>query len=267
MNGGGGIRVAHRFVSVAGDRTHLLHDAGEPAVLFLHGVGGSAWTFDAVLAEWEPPGWLAPDLLGYGESSWLPDGVYSSARQVAQLIGVLDRLGVERLDVVGFSWGGLIGLELAARYGRVNRLAIIDIAPSSSAPPTAVPRIPELYPELSDAVDAVRGLAPRAESSVVRRDAELSTSPTTNGFRKKIDPGLLQFWQFRTEDHWDVWQRNTCETLLVRAEQSPVLSADDAHRMLVTNPKVEFREIPDCGHLVPLERPAALASVLADFLG
>jgi pimeloyl-ACP methyl ester carboxylesterase len=37
--------------------------------------------------------------------------------------------------------------------------------------------------------------------------------------------------------------------------------------MLVTNPKVEFREIPDCGHLVPLERPAALASVLADFLG
>lgn len=260
------VRAAHRYVTVDGRRTHLLHSDGHPHVLLLHGVGGSAWTFDAVLDVWLPSGWVAPDLLGYGESSWLPDGDYTTTRQVEQLSGVLDRIGAERVHVAGFSWGGLIGLELAAQDGRVDRLAVVDIAPSSALPATAVPPIPATYPTMAEAVDAVRRLAPRADPEVTRRDADRSTAPCRDGFCKKIDPVLLRRWRFREEDHWDSWRRNDRETLLVRAEDSAVLGTEDAGRMRAERPETSFTEIGDSGHLIPLEQPAALARVLAEFL-
>ena len=256
----------HTFVTVGERRTHLLHGEGAPKVLFLHGVGGSAWTFDATLGHWSPPGWVVPDLLGYGESSWLPDGRYSSAVQAEQLVGVLDQLAVDRVAVVGFSWGGLIGLELAARDPRVCRLAVLDIAPSTSLASTAVPMIPESYPSMDEALAVVQTLAPRANAAVAKRDAELSTTPCAEGFRKKIDPKLLRRWPFREEDHWEHWCQNQRDTLLVRAEHSVVLSADDAHQMLDANPSATYRQIPDSGHLIPLEQPLLLAKVLSDFV-
>lgn len=256
----------HTFVTVAGRRTHLLHGDDAPRVLFLHGVGGSAWTFDATLSHWRPPGWVVPDLLGYGESSWLPDGRYSSAIQAEQLIGVLDQLGANKVTVIGFSWGGLIGLELAARDQRVDRIAVLDIAPSTTLSSTEVPVIPETYPSMLDTVAAIHRLAPRADTAVVTRDAELSTTPSAEGFRKKIDPALLRRWPFRDEDHWEHWHSNRLETLLVRAQNSLVLSAEDADKMVSASPSTTFRQICDCGHLIPLERPGLLARVLSDFV-
>lgn len=260
------VLAAHRYVTVDGRRTHLLHGTGEPRILLLHGAGGSAWTFSAVLDAWEPPGWACPDLLGYGESSWLAAGEYSSTRQADQLSGVLDQIGVNRVHVVGFSWGGLIGLQLASQDSRVDRLAVIDIAPSSAQPATAVPAIAEVYPTMTEAIDIVRGLAPRADPAVILRDAELSTAPCPEGFRKKIDPGLLRRWPFHEEDHWENWRLNGRQTLLIRAEHSPVLSPDGADQMLAQNGKASFSQIAGSGHLIPLEQPAALAATLAGFL-
>lgn len=260
------MRVAHRYVTVDGRRTHLLHGEGTVGTVFLHGVGGSSWTFDATLKALDRPGWASVDLLGYGESSWLADGDYSSARQAKQLRGVLDRLGVGRVNLVGFSWGGLIGLELS-RDSRLDKLVVIDVAPSSELAATQVPPIPETYPAMPDATRAILRLAPRADPEVAERDASLSTTADRDGFRKKVDPRLLTRWQFRDEDHWDTWRGNARETLLVRGEHSPVLSSREARLMLDDHPNVSFVEIPDSGHLIPLEQPCALAAALADFLG
>lgn len=265
------MRVAHRYVAVDGLRTHLLHDGGEGEggvdTLFLHGAGGSAWTFEATLDALARPGWASADLLGYGESSWLPDGDYSSARQAAHLRRVLDALGVDRLHVVGFSWGGLVGLELADRDRRVDRLVVVDIAPSSTLAPTAVPAIPRTYRSLADATRTVLGMAPGADPAVAERDASLSTAPCAEGFCRKVDPVLLGRWPFRAEDHWAAWHRNRRPTLLVRAEHSAVLGRDEAERMVEGRPDVAFVEVAASGHLVPLEQPAALAAALARFLG
>ncbi|GAA0971711.1 alpha/beta hydrolase [Acrocarpospora macrocephala] len=255
----------HRYITIDGRRTHALHGPMPVDTLFLHGVGGSAWTFAATL-DAMTAGWMSVDLLGYGESSWLPDGDYSSRRQAEQIIKVMDQLGVGEVRVVGFSWGGLIGLELARRDPRVTRLAVIDIAPSSNLSPTDVPPIPSLYPDIDAASAVVRRLAPRATLAVAERDAHLSTTGCAEGLRKKIDPVLLSNWQFRTENHWDSWRRNALPTVLIRGAESPVLGREQAQRMVGEAQAARLVEIPGAGHLIPLEQPKALAAELTEFL-
>jgi lipase len=70
---------------------------------------------------------LAPDLRGHGGSTWDPP--WHAGRHVADLLASLDAQGVERATVVGHSFGGLLGMRLAAAApGRVERLALVDPA-------------------------------------------------------------------------------------------------------------------------------------------
>lgn len=258
----------HDFVLRDGLRVHVLSSGARIETLYLHGVGGSAWTFDATLRSMADPGaWACVDLLGYGTSSWLPDGDYTTARQVDVLGHVLDQLAGDRVELVGFSWGGLIALELARRDPRVSKLALIDIAPATDASVDDVPAVPARYASLADAVAAVRRQAPRASEAVALREALLSTRPVSGGLEKQIDPALLRRWQFRAEDHWTALREVTNEILLVRAQSSPVLPAATAADMVAVARRAALIEIPDAGHLIPLEQPELLAAALEDFLG
>ncbi|WP_344494038.1 alpha/beta hydrolase [Nonomuraea monospora] len=69
---------------------------------------------------------IFPDLRGCGRSTrGLADDQYSPAAATADLLRLLDALGVGRADVLGFSYGGMIAQRLAlAAPGRVRRLVI-----------------------------------------------------------------------------------------------------------------------------------------------
>jgi pimeloyl-ACP methyl ester carboxylesterase len=90
---------------------------GEPVLLLLHGMGGSAalWTGLTDLLDQHWPGsWIAPDLPGHGRSPLLPEYAYESiAGSVAQT--VVEEIGPGRpIAVLGHSLGGAVGLALAA---------------------------------------------------------------------------------------------------------------------------------------------------------
>jgi len=70
---------------------------------------------------------LAPDLRGHGASTWEPP--WDLDRHVADLVETLDALAFKRVAVVGHSFGGRLGLELAARHpDRVEALVLLDPA-------------------------------------------------------------------------------------------------------------------------------------------
>ena len=82
--------------------------------------------------------WLAVDLRGHGRSTW--DGPWTVERHVADLLETLDAEGVERVEVVGHSYGGMIGLHLLATAPeRVARLALLD--PAIELPGAWTPRL------------------------------------------------------------------------------------------------------------------------------
>jgi pimeloyl-ACP methyl ester carboxylesterase len=69
---------------------------------------------------------VLPDLRGCGRSTrGLPSGCYTPDAAVADLLALLDRLGLANVDLLGFSYGGLLAQRLAVTApARVRRLII-----------------------------------------------------------------------------------------------------------------------------------------------
>ena len=125
------------FVEVAGIRLHV-RDSGPkaaPAVILLHGFGASLHT-------WE--GWAKTlsrdmrvirfDLPGSGLTGPDPRGDYTDARALEILLALMDRLGIARASLVGYSIGGRIAWTFAAKVpARTDKLVLV--APDGFASP------------------------------------------------------------------------------------------------------------------------------------
>jgi lipase len=107
---------------------HRMGDPNGPPLLALHGVTGHGRRWSPVAERGLPDRrWLAPDLRGHGRSTW--DAPWTAEQHVADVLDTLDAEAVERCDVIGHSFGGLLATYLAAAApGRVERVALIDPA-------------------------------------------------------------------------------------------------------------------------------------------
>ncbi len=100
-----------------------------PTVLLIHGFGGHAlWQWHAQAAPLVEHGAriIAPDLAWFGET--VPNGeAFTVDSQVELFVQLMDRLEVDRYDVVGISYGGFVALGMAVRQpDRVERLVLVD---------------------------------------------------------------------------------------------------------------------------------------------
>jgi len=105
---------------------YLVRGRGEP-VLCIHGLGcsGADWAFQVAALE-QQFRVIVPDLPGSGHSS-TPRHGFDIAEFAAILWKLMDHLRIENPNIVGFSLGGAVGLEMAAsRPDRVPRLALIN---------------------------------------------------------------------------------------------------------------------------------------------
>jgi pimeloyl-ACP methyl ester carboxylesterase len=126
--------------SEAAPRVHYLEvGRGRPVVLVHGGGGGGANWFRVFGPLAERYRVLAPDLPGFGLSSWLEPGRQVGRTGAAWLGTWLDGLGVQGFDMVGTSLGGLLALRLAQRWpGRVGRLVLLSSAGLGRAVPWPV---------------------------------------------------------------------------------------------------------------------------------
>ena len=99
--------------------------SGHP-VLLLHGVGCHSNDWDGAVAHFRNKfRMIQPDARGHGRSS-NPAGSWQLTDLISDLVQILDRLGIERTHVAGFSMGGLLAQGLALGHPeRVAKLALI----------------------------------------------------------------------------------------------------------------------------------------------
>lgn len=120
-----------RFADTARIRIHYLDYPGpSPALILLHGLSANANEFGGLLDEGlaESHRIIAPDLRGRGRSA-KPDAGYSMAEHAADVIALLDYLGLEKVIMGGHSFGALLSIYIAAKYAdRVSRVVVIDAA-------------------------------------------------------------------------------------------------------------------------------------------
>jgi pimeloyl-ACP methyl ester carboxylesterase len=131
-----------RYISVHGYRLHYLEAGHGPAVLLLHGFGGSAEGWRETVAALAGAGYraLAFDCLGFGRSDKPTDAPYSLELIAGLYAEAMRQLGIERAPIVAHSMGGKYALAMTLLYpSLVTGLALI--ATDGFAPVAATSRV------------------------------------------------------------------------------------------------------------------------------
>jgi pimeloyl-ACP methyl ester carboxylesterase len=257
------------------------HEWGDPAnprvVICVHGLTRTGRDFD-VLGEALAPTHrvLAVDMPGRGRSEWLrakADYVYTS--YLTSLVALIAASGVESVDWVGTSMGGLLGIVMAAQPATpVARLVVNDVGPVVE--PAALARIGDYvgadptFATEAEMIAYIRAISPFGPHSDAQWDHLVRTtiSRRPDGrFGFVYDPGIaVPFRDAPRTDLWPLWDALTCPTLVLRGAESDLLAPATARAMTQRGPKARLVEFPGVGHAPTLLVRDQVETIVA-FLG
>jgi pimeloyl-ACP methyl ester carboxylesterase len=201
------------------------------------------------------------DLPGRGESDWLSNKMaYDYNQYTVDALMLIARSGVEKVDWLGTSMGGLLGMALSSMPNSpIKKLIINDVGPC--LPKEALMRIAEYVGQQpsfnnSDELGAyIRTVyAGFGELTEQQWNNMLTHGQRTleNGqFTLNYDPDISKVFVDKPHDDinlWPVWETITQPTLVIKGENSDLLTQDTANKMIVTGPKAQLITIPNTAH-------------------
>jgi 2-succinyl-6-hydroxy-2,4-cyclohexadiene-1-carboxylate synthase len=249
-----------------------------PALLILHGFTGSVATWRPHRATLEHRcDMIAVDLLGHGESDRPADPErYRVERCTADLLVLLDRLGVDRFGVLGYSMGARVALHLAvAAPDQVGALILESGSPGMADPADRAARVKadaaladrierEGVPAFVDGWERLPLFASQAGLSAQARDS-LRAQRLRNDPRGLAN-SLRAMGAGQPEPLWDRLNALTIPTLLIVGALD-LKYCDLARQMASLLMSARLEAVPDVGHAVHLERPDAFDAAVARFFG
>ena len=259
-------------------------DSGDgPAVLFVHGLTGSHRNWAQLVEKLNTDHRvLAPDLFGHGASEKLM-GDYSLGAHAATLRDLLDRLEIDRITLVGHSFGGGIAMQFCYLFPeRVEHLVLVAsgelgraVSPLLRA--TTVPGAGWILPVIASGwvrgrVETVgraltsRGWRASSDTTEIWRGfTSLADADSRRAFlattRSVIDPGGQTV---TAHDHLPM--AIEVPTLIVwgtRDRMIPAWHATTAHEVISDSRVVLFE---GAGHFPHLDQPERFAQLLSDFI-
>jgi len=251
------------------------HDvgSGEP-MLLLHGSGPgvSAWanwrlSIQSLQSDFRL---LAPDLAGFGFSQTPADIVYSRNLWLEQIVAFLDATGVDKVNVIGNSFGGSMALALAIHHPqRVNRLILMG-------------SVGVLF-ELTPGLDAVWGYEPSEDNmraimqvfaydqalvgdDLVRMRYEASNRAGVQEAFSAMFPAPRQRWveamAHPEADIRDIGHK----TLLIHGRDDKVIPLSTSLTLQQWIDDSQLHVFGRCGHWTQIEHAAAFAHLVTNFL-
>jgi esterase len=248
-----------------------------PAVLFLHGGGLTAHTWDLVcLALRASAHCIALDQRGHGDSEWSPGVDYGSDAHVRDLAALIDRLGLRRPVLVGQSMGALNALTYAADHAdSLAGLVLVDMTPDVKM--SGAKRIFDFVTAPAE-LDSVEAFVERAMEFNPHRDPRLLRRSLLHNLRRLPDGRWTWKYDRRqmTSERFDELRNEigalperlgavTCPTLVVRGERSDAVTPESAQGLAEALPNAEWTTVADAGHTVQGDNPRGLAETLEGF--
>ena len=241
-----------------------------PAVALVHGFG-----LNRGMWQWQLPA-LTPyfrvltyDLLGHGESA-SPEGTPDLAMFSGQLLGLLDRCGIERAAVVGFSLGGMIARRFALDYpDRLSALAILhsahDRTPAERAAVRERVRHTRAHGPSANVGSALeRWFTPAFRTRAPERIELVRRWITSN------DPdSFSRIYPVLAEGDVEIargLERIACPALVMTGEDDPGNTPAMSRAMAGLIPGARLVILPGLRHMALAESPPAINEPLSSFL-
>jgi pimeloyl-ACP methyl ester carboxylesterase len=252
-----------------GDTRLFVRDEGDgPAVLFIHGfpLDHTVW-LDQVAGLRNERRCIAPDLRGYGMSDRTTESAVPMRRFAEDLVALVDRLGLERVDVVGLSMGGYVALSLWELAPQVVRsMVLMDTRAGADGEAARTKRDDAIAVLLtggrpilaSNLVGALLTEPPLADAAARLRTMVEGTPYETivaslRGMRDRSDrTGMLG--------------TISVPTLVMSGADDRLMSAEDQALMADTIPNATAVVIEGASHLPSIEKPEETTEALREFL-
>lgn len=237
-------------VSVAGaDLYYAIYGEGAP-VLLLHGGLGHGGYWSRQIPALTAAGFqaIALDSRGHGRST-RGDAPIGYARMTDDVVAVLDRLGIARASVVGWSDGGIIGLDLAIRHPqRLDRLLAFGAN----------------YRTDGIRLDVKEDPTGDAYGGIAHRDY-LALSPTPAEFEAFV-AALDTMWK-REPDFSDAQLATIrAPTLIAAGAHEEYIRLDHTLALAQRIPGAELAILPGMSHFGLWQSPELFNRVMIDFL-
>ena len=262
-----------RSIVAAGIRTNY-HDMGSGfPVLLIHGSGPgvSAW------ANWrlvmpklaEKSRVIAPDMVGFGFTERPQGYTYSLDNWVQHALGLLDALGLDKVDLVGNSFGGALSLALTIRYPqRVRRLVLMGSA--------------GVHFEITPGLDAVWGYTPSFENMRKIMDLFAWNRNLVNDelaelrYRASIRPGFQesfaamfpaprQRWVDALASPEEAIRAIPHETLVIHGREDRIIPLETSLKLSQLISRAQLHVFGRCGHWTQIEHADRFARLVSDF--
>ncbi|CAI3970782.1 MULTISPECIES: alpha/beta fold hydrolase [Alteromonas] len=267
-----------REITAAGYRTNV-HDHGgdngksDVPVMMIHGSGPgvTAWAnWRLVIPELaKHRRVVAPDMLGFGYTERPGDNTYNRERWVAHAIGVMDSLDLEKVDLIGNSFGGGLALALAIEHPeRVRRLVLMGSVGVS-------------FP-ITKGLDEVWGYQPSLETmrrlmDVFAFNKGLLTDELAEmRYQASIRPGFQESFAAMFPAPRQRWVDNLAsreediralphETLLLHGREDEVIPLEASLKLAELIDRAQLHVFGRCGHWTQIEHAGRFARLVNDF--
>jgi pimeloyl-ACP methyl ester carboxylesterase len=268
-------------IQTNGIKLHVRVGGSGPAVVLLHGFGDSGDMWEPIAAELvKTRTVIVPDLRGMGLSEH-PDTGYTKKNEAVDIAGVMDALKIDKADLVTHDIGNMVGYALAAQYpSRITKWVVIDAPLPGVGNWAAQLSNPKTWHFNFHGPDEERLVAGRERIFLDRFYNELSDDP------KRIDEqtrahyaalyarphamhdALEQFVAF-PQDGIDnraflAKGKLTMPILAVGGEKSYGAGMETELKFVAANVKGGI--VPNSGHWIMEENPAATTKLVTDFL-
>lgn len=254
-------------VTIDGLTLHYAQDGQGSDLFLIHGLGGSLHDWDECVAELarfhRVTRW---DARGFGESD-KPAGPYSPQLWAKDLASLFQACGLTRAHVVGISMGGVIAQRFALDFPEhVESLTLIstssEVSPQAQAAWEKTASIIEQRGFSNNAEFAQRIFAPsfvNAHPEAVQATAERTAKNDQRAYAAAAR--AIGSYNWTTE-----LNRMQAPTLILQGVEDKLTPPGGSIKMSRVIPRSRLLMFPDCGHVVPQEKPELFTRTLLAFL-
>ncbi|WP_370179859.1 alpha/beta fold hydrolase [Alteriqipengyuania sp.] len=245
-------------------RWRLDEPSEHPPLLFFNGIGANIEAVAPLAEALTERGFIMFDMPGTGES---PDPVlpYNPFTMSWTALALLERFGLEEVDVMGMSWGGTMAQHFALQHsGHVRRVVLAATSPGM----LMIPGDPKMLAQMADPYSAINEMLLREyltamdnadESKRARNSIGNITPPSSTGY----------FYQLMAIAGWTSLPALPFldkPVLVMMGENDPIVPLSNGKLLASVIPGAKLEVFEGAGHLFLMTHPDQSIRLLRDFL-